>query len=403
MTSENAVLAIENTPRPAPPAAPCGFALWRLGFRPFYLAASLLAALSVPLWAVEYAGLLPTPYVRAPVWHAHEMLFGFALAVVTGFLFTAVRNWTQRPTPTGGPLAALVLLWLAARVLVLTPYAAAAAAVNIAFPIAVAIGIGVPLVRSGNRRNYFFVAILLAIAAAALAFHLAQMDVIAWPARASLQVALDVLLFVIAVMGGRVIPMYTNNGVPGAGAARTPQVERFALGSVLALIAADLVDAPAALVVTLAVAAALAHGARLALWRPWRTRRVPMVWVLHAAYAWIVVYLLLRALAAAGLVPAPLATHALTIGAIGGMTIGMMTRTARGHTGRRLVADRAEVAAYTLVQAGAIVRVGGGLLGASLYLPSVVIAALAWSAAFAIYAVRYWPVLSRPRADGRPD
>ena len=138
------------------------------------------------------------------------------------------------------------------------------------------------------------------------------------------------------------------------------------------------------------------------LWQPWRTFGVPSVWVLHGAYGWIVVHLALRGLAALGLAGELFAVHALTIGAIGGMTMGMMTRTARGHTGRPLAADRFEVACYVLVALAAVVRVFGGILLPGAYLATVVVSGLCWSAAFALYAVRYWPVLSRPRLDGKP-
>ncbi|MFO1313154.1 MAG: NnrS family protein [Burkholderiales bacterium] len=381
---------------------PPRWALWSLGFRPFYLAASVFAALSVPLWIAQYAGWMPTPYARGPLLHGHEMLFGYTLAVIAGFLFTAVRNWTGRPTPTGATLAGFVALWCAGRLLVLTPWEGWSAAVNAAFPVAVAIALALPLVRSGNRRNYFFVALLAGFAAANVAMQLAHADLVRFPEQLGLRVALDLVLFVIAVMGGRVIPMFTNNGVPGTQATRRPAVERMALGSVLALLLVDLVQAPAHVVAVVSIVAAIAHAARLALWRPWRTWRAPLVWVLHAAYAWIVAFLALRALAALDLVALAVADHALTIGAIGGMTIGMMTRTARGHTGRPLVADACEVACYALVQAAAVVRVAGPFVLPGAYVATVVVAGLCWSLAFGLFAVRYWPILSRTRLDGKP-
>jgi uncharacterized protein involved in response to NO len=382
-------------------AAAGRFALWNLGFRPFYLLASIFASLSILLWVGQYEGFLPAMYVRGPAWHGHEMLFGYTLAVVTGFLFTAVRNWTGQPTPTGAALAGYAALWLAGRVLVLTPYAMTAALVNAAFPVAVAVGIGIPLLRSANRRNYFFVVLLLGLGGAVLAVHLSALGLVAWPERASLQVGLDVVLFIMAVMGGRVIPMFTNNGIPGVAAARHPLVEKLALASVLSLLAADLLQAPSALVAVVAVVAAGAQAARLYLWQPWRTFAAPLVWILHAAYGWIVVYLVLRGLAAFDVVAAPLAVHALTIGAIGGMTIGMMTRTARGHTGRSLTTDNFEVACFALVMVAAVVRVFGGLLLPGAYLATVTVSGLCWSAAFALFALRYWPVLSRERFDGK--
>ncbi|MBK8742982.1 MAG: NnrS family protein [Betaproteobacteria bacterium] len=395
------MLNIEE-PRTRPNAGSGGFALWNLGFRPFYLLASGFAALSVLLWIAQYAGWLPAAYLRTPAWHGHEMLYGYALAVVAGFLLTGVRNWTGKPTPSGAPLIALALLWLAGRALVLTPFALTAAVVNAAFPVAVAIGIGIPIVQTRNKRNYFFIALLLLMGLAVLALHLSNMGIVAWPERASLQVGLDVVLFILAVMGGRVIPMFTNNGVPGANATRHPLVEKLALGSVLAVLGADLLQAPPGVIAVLALAAALAHAARLVLWQPWRTAAKPIVWVLHLAYGWIVVHLLLRGFAALGLVSELFAVHALTVGAIGGMTIGMMTRTARGHTGRPLVVDRFEVACYVLVALAAAIRVFGGMLAPQAYLAMLIASGLCWSAAFALYAVRYWPVLTRPRLDGKP-
>jgi uncharacterized protein involved in response to NO len=155
-------------------------------------------------------------------------------------------------------------------------------------------------------------------------------------------------------------------------------------------------------VAALALVAAAAHAARFYRWQPWRTLGTPMVWVLHVAYGWIVIYLVLRGLAAVGIVGELFAVHALTIGAIGGMTIGMMTRTARGHTGRPLAADGFEVACFVLVSLAAAIRVFGGMWLPGAYMATVVASGTCWSAAFALYAIRYWPVLTRNRLDGKP-
>jgi uncharacterized protein involved in response to NO len=179
-------------------------------------------------------------------------------------------------------------------------------------------------------------------------------------------------------------------------------VERLALGSVLLLFAADLLQVQPLAIAVIALFGATAHGVRLTLWRSWRTHGAPLVWILHAAYAWIVLHLALRALAGVGWIAESHATHALTVGAIGGLTLGMMTRTARGHTARPLVADGYEVLCFLLVQVAATVRVFGGMASSVLYLPSVQVSAVLWAAAFGLYAVRYWPVLSRPRLDGKP-
>jgi uncharacterized protein involved in response to NO len=384
---------------PAPP----GFALWNLGFRPFYLLASLFATLSVPVWMAQYAGWLGGHAIIAgPLWHAHEMLFGYALAVIVGFLFTAGRNWANQPTPTGATLAAIAALWVAARVLVLTPYALAAAAADTAFALAAAAAIAVPFVRSGNRRNYFFVALLLGMGLANLAFHLGMAGVLDLPVQRGLQAGLDLVLFIMVVMGGRVIPMFTMNGVPGVFCARLPWIERLAPGSVLVLLAADVLGAPDPVIGAIAAVTAAAHAARLGLWRPWRTLKTPIVWILHFAYAWIALALALRALAAWDLVPASLATHALTVGAIGGLTLGMMTRTSLGHTGRPLQTGRAEVFCYVAIQLSALTRVFLPLAFPSFYLHAIIGSGLLWSLAFGAFTISYWPILSRPRADGKP-
>jgi len=388
--------------QPKVPSAAAGFALWNLGFRPFYLLASLFSAFSVLLWAVQFSGYLPSAYLRGPVWHGHEMLFGYTIAVIAGFLLTAVRVWTNQPTPSGVPLIALAALWVCGRVLVLTPLAMTAAAVNAAFPVAVAVAIGIPLFRSRNVRNYFFVGLLVLMGVLIFAVHLALQGRVEMSPHLGLQLALDVVLFIMVIVGGRVIPMFTNSGVPGANATRHALVEKAALGTVILLFAADLLQLPQTVIAMIALISALAHGVRLYLWKPWRTLATPLVWILHAAYAWIVVYLALRGQSALDLLSGSYATHALTVGAIGGLTLGMMTRTARGHTGRPLVADGSELAMFLLIQVAAVVRVFGGIASPGLYLLSVQLSALLWAAAFGLYAVRYWPVLTRPRLDGKP-
>ena len=392
----------EQSARPATPGATTGFALWNLGFRPFYLLAGAFSAMSMLLWTAQSSGWLPSVYLQGSLWHGHEMLFGFTMAVMAGFLLTAVRAWTNQPTLSGAPLMALAALWLLGRALVLTPLGSAAAVVNAAFPVALAVAIAIPLLRSRNLRNYFFVGLLVLIGGLILALHLAWQGSFDLPPRLGLVLGLDVVLFIMSVMSGRVIPMFANNGVPGAGATRHALVEKLALGSVLLLFVADFLQWPSALVAPVALCGGLAHGVRLALWNPWRTLATPLVWILHAAYAWIVVHFVLRGLSALDLVSAAYATHALTVGAIGGLTLGMMTRTARGHTARPLVADGYELTCFVLIQAAAGARVFGALAWPALYMASIQLSGLLWAAAFGLFVVRYWPVLARPRIDGKP-
>lgn len=363
--------------------------LFALGMRPFYLLAGAFAAVAVALRALQYTGW--TPQTDA-YWHAHEMVFGFAFAVIAGFLLTAVRNWTQRETAVGAGLAALTALWILGRIVALLSLTAAVA-LDVLFALGLAFAIGRPLVASGNKRNWFFIALVLAIGAASVAFLMKP--------RLGLGIGLDIVLFIMAVLGGRVIPMFTNNAVPGCGASGNPWVERLAIGSLIGILLCDVLSLET-VASFVALVASIAHGIRFALWRPWKTVRKPILWILHASYGWIVVHLALRALAGLDVVSPSLATHALTVGAIGGLTLGMMTRTARGHTGRPLVASGAEAAAYVLVQAAALARVLIPLFAPSLYLWSVAVAATLWTAAFALFTITFVPILARPRADGLP-
>ena len=364
-------------------------ALFALGFRPLYLLAGAYGALGVAVWALQYAGWLPGANIQ---WHAHEMLFGYAFAVITGFLLTAVRNWSGRPTPAGAALAAIAALWCIARVVSLYSLPLAATA-DMLFALCVAVAIGRPLIASGNRRNWFFIVLVLALGAASMVF-------VAYP-RLGAALGLDVVLFVMAVVAGRVIPAFTNSAIPTAGARRIAALEKAALGAILLLLAADVLGWRTA-AGTVALAAALLHAWRLALWAPLRTRGRPILWILHLSYAWIVLHLALRALAAVDLASPVLATHALTVGAIGGMSLGMMTRTSRGHTARPLSTGNAELAAYLLVQAAAVVRVLLPLVLPGAYAASIGVSALLWSGAFAVFTLVYFPILTRSRLDGKP-
>ena len=394
-------MPMSGAPLSRAPASP--FALWNLGFRPLYLAAATFAAIAMGVWTAQVAGWIAgVHYLSNPHWHAHEMIFGYALAVIAGFLLTALRNWTGLPTPAGGRLAAIVALWLARRIFLATPWPLLSLAADLAFALAVAIGIGVPLVRSKNTRNLFFILLIAILCGANTAFHLAMRGDLALPVRDMLQLALNVIAFIMALMAGRVVPMFTANGVPGTQPSRRRWLEILALVSLVALTLADLARPAPWIVVAIAASAAMAHAWRLALWQPLRTLRNPIVWILHAAYAWLVIYLALRALGAAGVVPPGIAVHALTVGALGGLTLGMMTRTARGHTGRPLVAGAAEIGCYVLINLAALARVALPLALPSLQHETVVASGLLWVAAFALFVGRYWPVLTRVRADGRP-
>jgi uncharacterized protein involved in response to NO len=383
--------------QPAPPR----FALWALGFRPFYLLAALWALVGIPLWALQLSSGRAAGWTSGLSWHAHEMVFGYTLAVVVGFLFTAGRNWSGQPTPTGPMLMVMAGLWLCARVLAFSPWELAAGLANALFAWAAAWGLWRALHAGNNRRNYFFVALLVGMGLASLGLHLQATGLIRWPQGLGVTAALDIVLFMIAVMGGRVIPMFSNNGVPSMNARRHPWVEPVALASVLILLAADALGLGGSPLAYVAAASATAHLVRWLLWQPWRTWRNPLVWILHAAYAWVPVHLALRAAAAWNLVAIGPATHALTLGAIGGLTLGMITRTALGHTGRPLRAGPWETTAFGAMMLAAAVRVLVPLFEPAWLLPAVHTSAALWCIAFVCYLIRYLPILCRARVDGR--
>ncbi|HQR04029.1 MAG: NnrS family protein [Proteobacteria bacterium] len=387
---------------PTHPSSPTGgilspqHALWSLGLRPFYLGAAIFSAIVMLLWIAAYVGNLHS-HLDHPYWHAHEMIFGYAFAVVVGFLFAAVRNWTGYPTPRRGALMAIFGLWLAARILL--PFSPSLSlGADLAFAVAAALGIARSLWQAKNYRNAFFVALLLGIGGANLLFHLGIAGRLGFPIGKSLHLALDLILIIMAVMGGRVIPMFTARGLNRNNIGAPRWLMRLAITLLPLLALATALDAPPLLQATLALLACLTHGACLLHWQPWQTRHTPLLWVLHAAYAWIPLHLGLRAAAALGQVPDSLAVHALTVGALGTLTLGMMTRTTRGHTGQPLRVGRLEVAIYGLIQAAAAVRVLlPGLIPAT-YTAAITLSGLLWTAAFVLFVAGYWAFLVKSDA-----
>lgn len=379
-----------------------GRALFRLGFRPFYLLAALFAALAVPLWIAQFTGVLSPPAsYSAMLWHAHEMTFGFALAVIVGFLLTAVRAWTGLPTPTGWRLAGLCAVWLAARYFNYAGPTGAAMVLDAAFIVLAMVVIGTVLLRARNRRNLFVLAVLTAFLVANTAFHLALAGRIEASPLEAARFFVFVIVLLTCVIGGRVIPTFTANALRGVRQWRDPRLDALSLAATALAFVLLLFRAPAGIAVSACLLAAGLQAIRLGGWNPWATRTTPLLWVLHAAYAWIPLGMLLLAAGAAGLVAPSAGLHALTLGAIGGLIIGMITRTALGHTARPLKAGAIETTAYVLVQVAVLLRLAPMLVPSLPYVTWTVAAAVAWSLAFAVYLVKYAPLLSSPRLDGR--
>lgn len=379
-----------------------GWPLLRLGFRPFYLGAAAFGLLSIPFWVLMWAGMLDRQPVLAPLlWHGHEILFGFAVAVIVGFLLTAGKAWTGLETPRGPFLGALVLLWLAARIAALgAPYVVYALLDLALLPIA-AVALLRVLLRAGSRRNLPLAGILLLLSLVNLAFHLNVLGVIEWPALHALYATLALIVMIECVVGGRVIPLFTAKVTPGLVIPLWPRFERLVLGVTAAALLAWAAQWQGAWTVALLALAAVLQLWRALRWAPWKTLNRPILWILHLAYAWIPFGLLLLALAQAGLLPQTLGIHALGVGATGGLIIGMITRTARGHTGRPLQAGPLEIAAYGLMVFAALVRVLVPLLAPGALASALTITAGAWSLAFLLYLLQYTPWLLRTRLDGK--
>lgn len=388
-------IPIVRSGRPGRPPAARHPAFLRLGFRPFYLDAAAWAALAVPWWLALHAGLGPAPAVPPLLWHAHEMLYGFAAAVIVGFLFTAGQAWTGLKTPQGATLGALALLWLAARVASLGAPPWAYALLDTALLPLAAAALARVLWKARNRRNLPLVGVLLVLATANAGFHAAAAGLLPASPLVFLHAALAGVVVIECTIAGRVVPAFTASATPGLHIAPRPRLARAALALTVAALAAWVLGWP--LAPWLLLPAAALQAVLFAGWQARATLGRPILWILHAACAFIPLGLALLA-GAAWWGDSP-GVHALAVGATGGLVIGMVTRTARGHTGRPLVASRLEVAAYALVLGAALLRtVAAPWLAPAVALP---LAGTAWSAAFVLYLWRFGPWLVSPRADGK--
>lgn len=380
---------------------PKRFALFALGFRPFYLLAAVFAAVAIPAWALMLAGMPGTAWPGA-WWHAHEMLFGFAVAVIVGFLFTAGKVWTGLATPTGLALQGLASLWLAGRIAMASGGGLLVAIVDCAFLFVCAAVFMRLLLKARSHRNYGIGVLMLVLACTNLAFHLAAGGVLRVDPLQVMLLAVVLVVTLETVMAGRVVPMFTANALRGVKQWRRAWLDRAAIMLTLAALTTWVVHpgTPAAL---LASAAGALQLVRSLGWNPLATWRNPLLWVLHLSHLWIPAGLALAAMSVWGWVPRSAAVHALTIGSMAGLIIGMITRTALGHTGRMLQAGPVETACYVLVHLAALTRVATLTLLPAFASAGVHLASTAWTLAFVLYLWRYVPVLSRARADGRPD
>lgn len=377
-----------------------GRAVWSSGFRPFFLGAACYGPLLLALWFGARAGWWDAPGagLALPLLHAHEMLFGFAAALVCGVLLTALPSWSGATELRGPPLVALALLWLAGRVALLggdwVPRPLVAIVDCALLPM-----LGAMLFRTlaSARRRLFWWTLppLIALACANIAFHVAQARGMEPDARWALVLAVHALAFLFTLYGGLFIGAFTRRWLHARGecaASMLPPLEYATALAMVAFACADLLGAPPAWIAAAALIAASVHGWRFARWRGWRTVSEPLLWCIHAGYAWLIAALVLRALAELdSSVPRDAWIHAFTLGAYGMLKIGLMTRVALRHTGRALKAAVAMQTAFLMVFAASLLRLAYSVNGLGEW--ALGGSALLWSAAFLAYLVLHGRML----------
>ncbi|MGB1109261.1 MAG: NnrS family protein [Gammaproteobacteria bacterium] len=394
---------------PQAPSSPARFALFALGFRPFFTAAALFAVLSIAIWTAlfTFGVALSAPVMGGILWHAHAMVFGYAMAVIAGFLLTAVGNWTGVPGLRGAPLAALLVAWLSARVLTFVPWehalilAAAADGLFILGLIAAVLG---PVLKVRQWAQTGIIAKLVLMGAANIAFYTGAADYLNDGGRTGVFAGLYLILALVFTMARRVLPPFTSNGVDGPYEARNRRwVDVSSLVLFLAWALLDLFTPWTTVGAVLSALLAVVHAIRLRDWYTVGIWRKPLLWVLHLGYAFLVLGFALKALAGLGLATQSLALHAFTFGGLGLMTLGMMARVSLGHTGRNVFAPPAVLnPMFSTLALGAVIRVFGPWLLPGQYMLWIGLSQALWIIAFSGFLVIYLPVLAKPRVDGKP-
>lgn len=391
--------------------------LFSFGFRPFFLAAGLYAVLAMAAWlawiALRAATAMPAFMTIAEplhLWHAHEMVFGYGAAAAGGFLLTAVPSWTGTSALNGWRLGSIFGLWLLGRVAMwftagLPPLVPAV--LDIAFLPVLGILLARKLAVRPKKQNFVFLGLVAMLIASNVIFHLGRLNILKDGMSDGTLLGLGSLVVMITVIGGRVVPGFTRNVLVRRGIEdRLPRsfgfLDRGAIISVLLFFLLQWLDAPGLLVGAVALIGAIVNGARLYLWRGLSAANDPILLVLHVGYGWIAAGL---ALAAAALlfnaISDVAALHAFSIGAVGTMTLAIMSRAALGHTGRALVAPRPVVLSYILISLAALLRVFGPGLAPGSYEEIMIASGLMWIAAFALYSIVFAPILLGPRLQDR--
>ncbi|MCP4901993.1 MAG: NnrS family protein [bacterium] len=375
------------------------------GFRPFFLLGGLLASGLIPWWALHYdAALTGEPGLEGIGWHSHEMIFGFTSAILAGFLLTAVENWTKRPTARGVLLAVLVGLWSVGRLVGVGGVTASIAAMaELSFLPVLTVVLAIPLILSKSSRNYQLLAVLPLLWLCDAHHHLRTSGLLPQSDLRSDLVAVDLVVVVMIIITGRIVPLFTRNTLDDESVRAIPSLNIAATVGAGLVVVAEVVAPNSMFMAVVAGIAGLLVLGRSFIWGFHRTLTQPILWVLHLGHAWIWIGLLLKGASAAGfMIPSSVGTHALTAGAIGTLTLGMMARVTLGHTGRKLQVSRLMTLGFVAIAASTLIRVLGPWFRADLTATMLTASATLWAVAFLIYVVVNAKVLVTPRPDGNP-
>lgn len=379
------------------------FALFNLGFRPFFLLSALFAVILMAIWGLLYTNIIQlNTYYGFIDWHSHEMLFGYAAAVIAGFLLTAVRNWTNVDTISKTPLAVLAGVWLLARILPFTPAPGLLiAVVDISFFFFLALAVAHPIIKVKQWSNLIMVAILSTFMVADILVQSQHLGFMDGGVTAGNSLALYSVLMIIQVLTGRVMPFFTRVVVPDTQVIERPLLEKVLLITLVLLALADVFMLDSLIISLLAGILLVAHLMRVLPWFSKPVLNTPILWVLYAGYFWLIIGFAMKMLVGFNLVTNNLAIHAWTVGVIGITTYGMMARVSLGHTGREMLPSKLVVIGFYLLFLAAVIRVILPLFLMGQYVLWIELSSALWVAAFVLFTIAYMPVLTQPRVDGR--
>lgn len=385
-----------------------GIALLQLGFRPFFLGAAAFSIFSVAMWMgiFIFGWQLPLLNIPPTLWHAHEMLFGYILAVIAGFLLTAVKNWTGQQTIQGAKLFALFIIWLAARLIPVLNIGSIGllAGIDNLFLILLILAVATPIIKVKQWAQTGIVAILFLVLIANLVFYAGLMGFIENGASIGIYSCLYLVLALVFVMAQRVMPMFIQNGVVEQ--VKLTNRKWLDISSMLLLPALwvfDIFTMQTTLAGIFATALFLLHSLRLYDWHTKGIWRSPMVWILYISYAFLVLGFALKAASAVTNISPFLSVHAFMFGGVGVLTMGMMARVSLGHTGRNILEPPAALPiAFGVLLSSAVVRVIFPLIIPSEYSLWIALSQVGWILSFSMFLILFFPILSSPRIDGQP-